>query len=110
MGIDKWRIYVYTVHRCIRKEFISMSVLKRQFSPEILKKVSDITKRYRAQHGLSVLKFADAIGITRQAVYAWELEKNPPSLELLIHTHNKYEDWRREWAMEILNALLESLK
>lgn len=74
-----------------------------------------VVKHYRKVHGLSVRAFADALNeklintnISYATVSRWENERKQyePSLNFLFELFVTYTDWRRDFAVAALKAIM----
>ncbi len=66
--------------------------------------MQNITVKFRKSADLTLREFAEQIGVSFQAVSAWEHDLYPPHLERLVHVWSESGDWRRAWASECLEA------
>jgi transcriptional regulator with XRE-family HTH domain len=50
-------------------------------------------------------EMAEAIGVTKASISAWERDKSRPGLETLYRLRRDYQegDWRRDMALEIMD-------
>lgn len=66
--------------------------------------VQNITLTYRKNADLTLREFAEQVGVSFQAVSAWEHGLYPPGLDRLLRIWSDNDDWRRQWAAEVLAA------
>lgn len=59
----------------------------------------------RLARKLTLAKFGEAIGVTRQAVNHWESGRTNPDVAFLLLTAAKFSDWRRDWALDCLHTI-----
>jgi transcriptional regulator with XRE-family HTH domain len=83
-----------------------------------LQGISEVTKRVRADAGLTLREFAPKLveqvpnkSLSFQAVGFWEQGKYAPDVTFLMTVAATYGDgdWRRGWALECLHVLLPSV-
>lgn len=68
------------------------------------KNISDITKETRIKQDLTLREFGEAVGVSHQAVSRWEQGLSIPTLERLMQIIHDYHDWRKEWALAVLDS------
>ncbi len=69
------------------------------------KSISDIVLETRRQMKMTQEEFGAALGVTKQAVSAWEKGERKPGAITLMSILLQYKDWRFDFAVRILTAL-----
>lgn len=77
-------------------------------------KFQDVVREYRRQTGLPVRNFAEALKeklvntrLSGSRISRWETKKNiAPDLYLLLNIFTTYTDWRRDFAVDSLKAIM----
>jgi len=67
--------------------------------------VATLTRETRKTRGMTLAGMGEALGVTRQAVYNWEWEKNHPDIAFLLMIASTRNDWRRDWALNCLHQI-----
>jgi transcriptional regulator with XRE-family HTH domain len=78
-----------------------------------MKPTQFITKAYRKQRGLSLRRFADALGgdsnleteISHQSIKNWEDGVHEPDFSFLVTLALTSRDWRGDFAFDVLSAM-----
>lgn len=65
--------------------------------------VGDVVSKYRHRLGMTQAEMAEALGVTKASVSAWERDKSRPSLETLYRLRRDFVDWIRDMALEIMD-------
>lgn len=66
--------------------------------------IASITHETRQKLKLTQSAFGAAIDVQKQHISIWEHGRQLPSISFLLMTAIKYQDWRREWALQCLDA------
>jgi transcriptional regulator with XRE-family HTH domain len=65
--------------------------------------IAKITRQTRDANGLTAARFAGQLGTSRQAVYNWEKKGYAPKVTFLWMIATQYQDYRRDWAIKVLD-------
>lgn len=64
-------------------------------------------RQARKKQKMSLREFGDALGVSAQTISAWERGEWKPSYRFVVEAMIRHQDWRRDWASDILDIYLD---
>jgi transcriptional regulator with XRE-family HTH domain len=65
---------------------------------------SEVIDRYIKATGIRPRRFAVELGVSRQSLYNWRTGRYTPSASYLLGLLLEHNDWRKDFALEALEA------
>lgn len=66
--------------------------------------IQTIVTKYRTERSLTLNAFAEAIDVTHPTIRNWEIGATKPDKYFLLALTMRYSDWRRDFALECIQA------